>query len=209
MKNYKKIFIRIPMAIITFLTFGIFFISSISAQTTVQPTSVTDTTYPTLSGDPKTNVLTQYVSVQNNQYVLNIPNNKDIPETVIQAANAEINASNLLITKSKLIINPQTLTAEKNVTPINNINLLRLRKSESTGILKIGWNYVRIALREMITVGSASAIGAIGFFATGPMDVALVDGVAAYVGFKAAGIKKCVIFDFNTISHTVSNLRYQ
>lgn len=46
------------------------------------------------------------VSVQNNQYVLNIPNNKDIPETVVQAANTEINASNLLITKSKLIINP-------------------------------------------------------------------------------------------------------
>ena len=187
-------------------------LADVLGQSNVQIEQNVSTTVPIIPGgineaeavgDPVSNHLTKYISGVNNRFILKMPDNIKVSDSVRKRAIAELSASNALIEKYDLTIDTNTKTA--NATFIDGViirNGIHPRKYGKTGILKVGWNYVRAGLdagltKDVITAGVAGAAGYLGFLASGPGAAAVVAAVSGVVGNHVANIKDGVWFDYN------------
>lgn len=84
---------------------------------------------------------------------------------------------------------------------------------EKKGVLKVGWNYVRLGfdagLTKDLLTGAAAVFGLIGYAVIGPGAAAITAAVAAVVGNHLANIKDGVWVDYNFYLVGVNNARWQ
>ncbi len=159
------------------------------------------------SGYEETDVLTPYVKVIDNQFILSLPDNIEISQELKEKALQQLNSSNKVIREQHLTINAETMVAEK-VYFINTKKSV-FRSYGRTGILKTGWNFVRVGLdagltKDIITVGVAGAAGYLGFLVSGPGAAAVVAAVSGVVGNHVANIRDGVWFDYNAFTKTIT-----
>ncbi|MDD6407521.1 MAG: hypothetical protein PUF82_05940 [Lactobacillus equicursoris] len=87
---------------------------NVGAATKNTVTSIkSNTTSENILTDSEINDLDEYVEVQNNQYVLNIPSNSNFTEQEIKVAKEVIEESNENVKRKKLVIDPVTKEASE------------------------------------------------------------------------------------------------
>lgn len=161
-----------------------------------------------------TDFLTKYVSVLDNQFVLNIPENAQLSMDVHNRALSELAVTNSFVKENNLTINPDTLIAE---TTFANGHIqsgdFSVAAYGKTGILKVGWNYVKVGLnagltKDVLTAGVAGAAGYLGFLVSGPGAAAVVAAVSGVVG-NHVNVKNGVWFTYNIVSRKVTSAGWQ
>ncbi len=184
--------------------------STVSSNANLSPTSENFTVVNSKVNSSETDFLTKYIKVVDNQFVLDLPSNVVVSPEVNRLAIEEVAASNEFVKENGLSINPRTLTAEAKIVDGKLVTSgISVRSYGKTGVLKVGWNYVRIGLdagltKDILTAGVAGAAGYLGFIAGGPTVAAIVAAVSGVVGNHVSNIKNGVWFDFNPLTKSIT-----
>lgn len=193
--------------IITVLTLATFSTMTFSPVFAKEQSVPENTQITSSSSDYSTNLneLSQYVTVENNQYVMNLPNNADIPSNVINDANAMINYSNQQIKQNNLTIDP--------VSKIASSSGIQTR-SWGKNKVEFHWNYVRVYidagnLRLYYQVGVAALGGALAAVAENPLLIGAISGVTTGLGMQADKIKDGIWYDYNFILRQITQFGKQ
>ena len=162
--------------------------------------------------NPELNKLTPYVSVVDNQFVLSLPEDSQFSDELVAQAKEQIALSNSLIASGNLKIDAETLSATQEFGI--EIDGVEVRSYGKNGVLKVGWNYVRLGFdagltKDIVTGSAAAAFGAIGYAVTGPGGAAITAAVAAIVGNHVSNIKNGVWVDYNFLLGKVNNIGWQ
>ncbi|MEG0410083.1 MAG: hypothetical protein RR538_03895 [Erysipelotrichaceae bacterium] len=149
--------------------------------------------------------LDKYVSVKDNKFILNIPENVDISQEVRYAAEQQIAISNQKINENNLTIDPNTKTAHT-----SSISPRKWGKND----MQFGWNYVRVYIDagnlRLILAGGVGAVGgALAALATTVGMGAAIGGVTAILGIQASGVKDGIWFDYNFFYQRVTDCGFQ
>ncbi|MBQ2635285.1 MAG: hypothetical protein IJG09_01075 [Methanobrevibacter sp.] len=149
------------------------------------------------------------VTVQNNQFVLNISQDSDISEEQVKNIQTVISETNNYIKSNNLTIDTETKTATQRVYIPTNTNGPTLRAYGKNGILAIRWNSVTIGIdkglaNDILHAGVAGGAGFIGFLVGGPYAAAAV-AVAAVIVDRHLDTSSGWWFDYNFFSRTVTH----
>lgn len=186
-------------------------VTTAKAATNIRTTQVKT---PTSADINTTSGLTQkqaaaidpYVTVKNNQYVLNLPADNKFSKTEINEAQILIDHSNQVITQTNAVINMTTKVAS--LYPIQAF-------SYGKNDIQIHWNYARIYLNKSQTKALVSAaIGggstALGGFLGSVGGAAAGAAIGAYIASIAGdNIKNGCWVDFNYFTKTVNKFGWQ
>lgn len=138
----------------------------------------------------------QYVTVQNNKFVLKLPNDFIASNDSIEQAQTLIKTSNEAIEKNNLTIDVDTKIASSNN-----------RFTRGVGVNKVDWhwNYARVFLKKddakLFLGTSAGTVGVVATFLSIPTGAAfsLAVGLVA-LGIKIGQINDGIWFDYNYVN---------
>ena len=138
----------------------------------------------------------QYVTVQNNKFVLELPNDFIASNDSIEQAQTLIKTSNEAIEKNSLTIDIDTKIASSNT-----------RFTRGIGVNKVDWhwNYARVFLKKddakLFLGTSAGTVGVVATFLSIPTGAAfsLAVGLVA-LGIKIGQINDGIWFDYNYVN---------
>ncbi|CCK82891.1 Putative uncharacterized protein yrbG [Lactobacillus equicursoris DSM 19284 = JCM 14600 = CIP 110162] len=196
------------------------FKTEVSAATTENVTSKV----PEILSESTQHRLDKYVTVENNQYVLNEAAKSVVSEKEYEAAKQVIVQTNASITKSGSVINKETkeatneFTVSENGRKVISLNRAKAKKKKyHYGVNKVTyhWNYIRIYMDKKLTKAVVSGVigglGAlVGEYVTGgaaTVAIAVITpAVASYVGDS---IKSGVWVDYNLFIRRVNRVGWQ
>lgn len=206
MKKFRKV---IFSAIISAMVFGSMNLGSIKA-------SESEIHYDIHNVSESMEELTPYITVENNQFVLKLPENVTVSSELQNKVQEQLNGTNTTINVSNYVIDSKTKTAH----PKNEIQTRKYGKNA----LYIHWNYLEFwldagLLQTLYKAGAAGAITAIvaafppivAFIAAHPIAGLTIAAIVSSVVDSAIGfgVKNGLIVHYNFYMLKVTKVKYQ
>lgn len=138
-----------------------------------------------------------YVQVQNNQYVLELPQNMKVNKNDIDNVSSYISKANQIIAEEHLTINPNTKIATKTFEDPSQVGV----RSAGKNHVDVYWNYARVFLSKNsvnnIIAGGSGGLGAlVGFIPGVGLGAAVAIGIVlSIVGSQQ--VNNGIWFDYN------------
>lgn len=200
--NFFRLVVTLLLGIISLVSFN----QIANADEVESKPDTTITSNGSLLSEEQVQQIDSYVTVENNQFVLNLPNNSNLTDQEIINAKSLITEANKAVFESNAKINP--LTKSASVYPIQT-------RAYGKNDIEVYWNFVRVyldkgqakALAAAAISGGSTALG--GFFGNigGAAAGAAIGGYLASVAGN--NINNGVWFDYNIYTRKITQFGWQ